>query len=192
MDVKRIAIYFFLIPLLTSCLGGRDKTELKFDDISRGNLLMRGEASLGFDSLKKYILRPKCMSCHAGPDAEPSIDRIDFSSYDVMMKKRFARLVKKGNPEGSRLYKSFFKDDPEERMPPEGSPTLNPTEIQFIYDWIKACAPEKAVDIIPEKCPPTGGGDDDGDDDDFGDDLDNGGDDFDDEDDGDDFDNDEF
>lgn len=113
------------------------------------------------------------MGCHSGPDAKPENDPIDFSTYDSTTIDRFVPVFLKGDPERSRFYQSVFNGE----MPT--SQKLHDKEIQFIKDWILACAPNSPVDTIPDNC-------DDGDDDDDGDC------DFDDDCDDDDFDNDDF
>lgn len=118
------------------------------------NRVISGAASLSFGSLQKYILRPKCMQCHSGSDALPSNDPIDFDTYETTTESRFIPLFIKGKPEKSRLYQSVESG----KMPIEGR--LHNKEIEFIWDWIKACAPNNETDDTPSECK-------DSDDDDF-------------------------
>ncbi|MBK24561.1 MAG: hypothetical protein CME70_11255 [Halobacteriovorax sp.] len=175
----RVIKILILISALSSCV--REKGELKFKDNTlpfKGSLLVQGKAPLSFNSLQKYILKPKCMSCHSTKAGriEPENDPIDFDSYETTMIDRFIPLLKKGLPEKSRLYETVESGE----MPIRGR--LHDKEIKFIANWIKACAPKEEVTTIPENC------EEDGDDDD--DDFDN--DDFDEDNEEDDFDNDEF
>jgi len=147
---------------LSGCLE-RAPSELEFskvDNAFRESQLVQGNAPLNYASLKKYILKPKCMSCHSGPDAKPYNDPIDFSTYETAMVDRFVPLLLKGEPEKSRLFKSVDSGE----MPEEG--TLHPVEIEFIKQWIKACAPKETLTTIPDEC----SSDDDDDDDDWDDD----------------------
>ena len=155
MIVKTILITFIL-TLATSCK--RSPSDLTFksrDDLVRGNQLMTGKAPLNFKSLQKYILKPKCMSCHSGPDAKPKNDPIDFTTYETTMIDRFIPLLVKGKPQKSRLFLSVEEGE----MPVEG--TLSNVEIEFIKKWIEACAPKETPNSIPDDC-------EDGDDDDDG------------------------
>lgn len=127
------------------------------------------------------------MACHStkAGKVEPKLDPIDFDTYESTMKDRFIPVLIKGHPERSRLFEEVESGS----MPIRGK--LHKKEIEFIANWIKACAPKKPVNQIPEKCEDD---DDDDGDDDFGDDdFDEDEDDFDnDEFDNDEFDNDEF
>ncbi len=144
----KISLIYISLLTLSGCLN-RSATDLKFlksNNLFRENLMTRGEAPLNYASLKKYVLKPKCMSCHSGADAKPSKDPIDFSSYEKAMVDRFIPLLIKGKPEKSRLFKSVHSGE----MPEEG--TLHPKEIEFIKQWIKACAPKNTPILIPAKC----------------------------------------
>tara|TARA_R110002049_G_scaffold178078_4_gene345278 strand:- start:5419 stop:5928 length:510 start_codon:yes stop_codon:yes gene_type:complete len=158
MNNGLLVLIFISILSLSGCLE-RSATELKFskpDNTFRENQMIRGEAPLNYASLKKYVLKPKCMSCHSGTDAKPKNDPIDFSSYETAMVDRFVPLLLKGKPEKSRLFKSVDSGE----MPEEG--TLHPAEIEFIKQWIKACAPKETPDTMPDEC------ENDDDDDDWG------------------------
>lgn len=170
MLMKVILITFILIFSVSCKRSPSDLTFKSRDELVRGNQLMTGKAPLNFKSLQKYILKPKCMSCHSGPDAKPKNDPIDFSTYELTMVDRFIPLLVKGKPEKSRLFLSV--EDGE--MPVEGM--LSNIEIEFIKKWIEACAPEDTPTSIPDDCS-DGGDDDDG----PGDDDDGPGDDDDDE-----------
>lgn len=155
---------YLLFILFFSISCGNKPSELKFkrvDNAFSGNLLLNGKAPLDFDSLQKYILKPKCIACHSGPDAKPKNDPIDFNTYETTMVNRFIPLLIKGKPEKSRLYKSVLSGE----MPISGK--LHSIEIEFIKNWIKACAPKIEVIPAPTNCKSD---DDDDDDDDFGDD----------------------
>ena len=145
-----------ILLVLTSC--GRNPSQLTFQErehIPGGGFLIPGDAPVSFESVQDYILKPKCMSCHSGPDAKPSNDPIDFTTYESTMEDRFIPLLIKGDPENSRLYEAVETGD----MPVEG--TLSNKEIEFIRDWIVACAPKKAQNSIPTNCSDDGDGDDD-------------------------------
>lgn len=178
MQIKVLYPLFILI-FISSC--NLQKSDLVFRDNileSQGSLLIRGQVPLSFKSLQRYILKPKCMSCHStkAGKVEPKLDPIDFDSYESMMVERFIPLLIVGKPLKSRLFQSVESGE----MPERGR--LHDKEIAFIAEWIKVCAPNEETGQIPEKCKDAGNDDDFGDDDDFDDD-------FDDEDD---FDNDGF
>jgi len=116
--------------------------------------LLSGRAPLNFNSLKEYILKPKCFSCHSGADAKPENDPIDFTSYESTMIKRFVPLLKKGMPEKSRLYLSVFKGEMPVNRP------LHKTEINFIKKWIEVCAPKESNSDLSADCNDDGGNDD--------------------------------
>ncbi len=152
----KVLLVIFILVISASCK--RSPSDLSFkskDDLVRRNQLATGEAPLNFNSLQKYILKPKCMSCHSGPDAKPNNDPIDFTTYDSTMVDRFIPLLVKGKPQKSRLFLSV--EDGE--MPVDG--TLSNVEIEFIKKWIEACAPKETPNSIPDDC-------EDGDDDDDG------------------------
>lgn len=125
----------------------------------RGNLqaspIIRGEAPLNFSSLQDYILRPKCMSCHSGENSKPENDPINFDSYETTMIRRFVPLLIKGKPEVSRLFISVETGE----MPEQGK--LHEKEIEFISNWIEACAPEETPEVILRDCPSDDDDDDD-------------------------------
>ncbi|MCO4795570.1 MAG: hypothetical protein KC493_17765, partial [Bacteriovoracaceae bacterium] len=96
-----------MLIFLTACQA--EKGPLKFRDNSlpfEANALIRGEAPLGFKSLQKYILEPKCMACHSTKvgRVEPEFDPIDFDTYESTMEEKFIPLLIKGHPEKSRLW----------------------------------------------------------------------------------------
>jgi hypothetical protein len=173
MAIKKIYFLFIIFILASGCLK-RDPSEVQFSktsDVIRSNEMLRGEAPLSYASLKKYVLKPKCMSCHSGPDAKPTNDPIDFSTYETAMVKRFVPLLIKGKPDTSRLFLTVESGE----MPVEG--VLHEKEVEFVKRWIEACAPKNEPEEIPSDCPS-----DDDDDDDDDDDWDDDDDDWDDED----------
>ena len=162
MAIKKIYFLFIIFILASGCLK-RDPSEVQFSktsDVIRSNEMLRGDAPLSYASLKKYVLKPKCMSCHSGPDAKPTNDPIDFSTYETAMVKRFVPLLIKGKPDTSRLFLTVESGE----MPVEG--VLHEKEVEFVKKWIEACAPKNEPEEIPTDCPT----DDDDDDDDWDDD----------------------
>ena len=154
MIMKSLLITFILV-ITASCK--RSPSDLSFksrDELVRGNQLITGEAPLNFYSLQKYILKPKCMSCHSGPDAKPMNDPIDFTTYDTTMVDRFIPLLVKGKPQKSRLFLSVEEGE----MPVDG--TLSNIEIEFVKKWIDACAPKETPTSIPDNCNGNGDNDD--------------------------------
>lgn len=142
--------------LLQSCY--RNKSNLIFENIAQitgSRTLIKDTTPIGFTSLKKLILVPKCISCHSGPEAKPESDPIDFSSYESTMIDRFIPLIVKGNPYKGRLFESVESGE----MPPKIR--LHAREIDFIKKWIEACAPKDDITEMPSECPDDDGGDDD-------------------------------
>jgi len=147
----------FLLFISFSCK--RSPSELTFksrDQLVRGNLLTAGKAPLNYDSLQKFILKPKCMSCHSGSDAKPKNDPIDFTTYESTMTDRFIPLLVKGMPHKSRLFLSVESGE----MPVEGA--LSEVEVDFIKKWIEACAPKDTATSILSDCEIDDGSGDDG------------------------------
>ncbi|MBD66218.1 MAG: hypothetical protein CME62_13490 [Halobacteriovoraceae bacterium] len=127
------SLFFFFV--LTSC--GDNRGELYFEERNVfEQSLLEEDVELNFKTLQREILAPNCMECHSGVNAKPSNDPINFDSYEKMMKDRFIPLLVKGNPQKSRLYESVESG----AMPINGR--LKQYEIDYIKDWISACAPE--------------------------------------------------
>ena len=136
---------FKFILVLVFIFGcNRQPSELIFK--SRDNLerrrdrLLEGKA-LSYINIDKYILRPYCISCHKGNGAP---QKLDFTSYRELTKKRFASLFIKGKPKRSRFYISLTDGS----MPPKSLP-LTKVELRFVADWIKAGTPKIPGDDEP-------------------------------------------
>jgi len=99
---------------------------------------LAGDAS--FASVQKFILSPKCMSCHTGP-ASPK--GVDLSTYAAVL-----REVTPGNPEASPLYLSVTVGS----MPKNGT-RLSTPELDLLRQWILAGALEGAAP--PPPAPPA-------------------------------------
>lgn len=81
-----------------------------------------------FSEINQTIIQTSCISCHSG--SSPS-GGINYSTYAGVLTE-----VTPGNPSTSPFYTSVANGN----MPPEG-PALSSAEIQEIYDWIAAGAP---------------------------------------------------
>ncbi|MCB0414783.1 MAG: hypothetical protein KDD50_10645 [Bdellovibrionales bacterium] len=83
-----------------------------------------------FSSISQLILQPKCTACHGSVKA---VDGIRLDSYDRVFAK--AEMVKLGNPQESKLYKSVHSGE----MPPrsDGYQPLTGEEQSAIYTWIQ-------------------------------------------------------
>ena len=153
--IRERTILLFTLLLTVSCT--RSASDLVFktkSQLQRGSKMQRGQAPLTYESLYKYILKPKCLSCHGAKDAKPVKDPIDFSTYETMMIDRFVPLLIKGKAFKSRLFESVDSGE----MPEEGM--LSAAEIDFIRKWINACAPKTEADIRTDGCKtPTDPGD---------------------------------
>ena len=79
--MSRYALQILILLTFFACRGELSKLDYKSREGIRGeNLVLSGQAPLNFDSLQKYILKPKCMGCHSGSEARPENDPIDFTS----------------------------------------------------------------------------------------------------------------
>ncbi len=82
-----------------------------------------------FSSINRYILRPKCVKCHAPGGIRP---REDYSSYSSTLS---SGGVNPGNANSSRLYLTCADGG----MPDDSAP-LNDNQLNAIRDWINAGA----------------------------------------------------
>jgi mono/diheme cytochrome c family protein len=81
-----------------------------------------------YTEINQTIVQPKCIRCHSA--SAPS-DGVNLSTYAGA----FAQVVA-GNPEQSILYTQV-----QSGAMPQGGPPLTDAEIQDIYNWIGAGAP---------------------------------------------------
>lgn len=93
-----------------------------------------------FATLKSDILDTRCARCHTGPSGDGGVD---LSSYESIL--RNPGLVEPGQPSQSRLYTEVASGDM-----PESGPSLSPSEMQAIEDWILAGAPDGDFDSSSE------------------------------------------
>lgn len=82
-----------------------------------------------FASISQKILVPRCVSCHAGANAE---DGIRYDSYNATL-----ATVNRNTPTQSRLYTSTVSRD----MPTDPTLALTKAETDIILSWIQAGAP---------------------------------------------------
>ena len=92
-------------------------------------------AKHNFKNLYRFILKPKCISCHSGEQAD---DDIDLTTYDNIINHPYYYLVAPGLPLDSSLYLSVQHDDM-----PSKNPHLTKVEKDFIKKWIELNAPFK-------------------------------------------------
>jgi hypothetical protein len=157
---SNMSVLLILFIITTSC-SERNPSPVRYSKIGKNdktvfvkkNKLLSGEAPLNFASLQKYILKPKCISCHSGSDSKPTNDPIDFSSYENMMVKRDIKLFSftRKDSKRSRFYRSLIHIDIEKRMPLE-SKRLTEVELNFIQDWIASCAQKNIATEVPINC----------------------------------------
>ncbi len=81
------------------------------------------------------ILVANCVRCHSGDSAPNGLRLTDYAT--VMKGSLFLPVVRPAAPESSPLYLTTSKAT----MPADGQP-LNQTQVQTIYDWIEAGAPD--------------------------------------------------
>ena len=132
---QSIIFIYPIILILTGCIyQGKKSIPIVSDkpEIIQRPQGLPHDAVVNFKNVYRYILRPKCVSCHSGtePDGE-----IDLSSYDAILNHPFYFVVVPGSPDESSLYQSILFDS----MPTKG-PFLSDKEKSFIENWIKAGA----------------------------------------------------
>ena len=143
-----ISLLIFSLSIFAGCMQ-RNASDVAYVESTRNSTVVdpiSAELPLNYANLKKFILEPKCMSCHSGADAKPKNDPIDFTSYETAMVKRFVPLIVGGKPEISRLFISVDSGE----MPPKVR--LPKGDVDYIRRWIEACAPKDTPSSIPEKC----------------------------------------
>lgn len=131
---------FALFLLLAAC--GRPSRMPTADGLE-----LQSSQSLSFESLNSAIFATKCAACHA-----------NFSTYSGMMSS--GAIVGK-SPEQSPLYQKVASG-----QMPKGGPPLSDAEVQAIYEWISAGAPQSVAGEVPgtgtlpgtQPPPATGGG----------------------------------
>lgn len=94
-----------------------------------------------FESIKKHIFSPKCISCHSGDRP-----RGDLSLESLALIKRSARgpleMEDEGDPDTSGLIVSLVRTDTKRMPPPRSQPALDESEIEVIREWIRLGTPE--------------------------------------------------
>ena len=142
------SLLFIFCAIITGCMqrNPSDVAYIGFAEESTSTGPISADLPLNYKNLKKFILEPKCMSCHSGVDAKPENDPIDFTSFETAMVKRFVPLLIEGKPEISRLFISVDRGE----MPPRGK--LHEQDLDYIKRWIEACAPKETPSSIPAKC----------------------------------------
>ena len=106
-----------------------------------------------FEKRVRPLLATRCLSCHAGPDAEAGL-RLD-SRAGVLAGGDTGPAVVPGDPQASRLVRAIrYVDAP--RMPPEGR--LDDVEIATLEAWIAAGAamPAGGVTAADSSASPAG------------------------------------
>lgn len=103
-------------------------------------LLAEGAAAqqVDFDSEIRPILSDKCFVCH-GPDANTREADLRLDTPEGLFGEDGEEgTVVAGSPEESELIGRITSDDPDERMPPEGSNlTLSPDQISTLTKWVE-------------------------------------------------------
>jgi hypothetical protein len=141
MSKRYYSLYLLFVLGFSSCIYHGEKSDALIyrtvnDD---GTILSRqtlpANAKHNFENLFKFIIKPKCLSCHSGNEPD---DDIDLSTYSNIINHPYYYLVVPGSPLDSSLFISINNDD----MPSDTSP-LSSAEKQFIRKWIELNAPEK-------------------------------------------------
>jgi cytochrome c553 len=95
-----------------------------------------GAGQVDFNRDVRPILAARCFNCH-GPDAESRKAglRLDDPHDAKAMRDGHAAIVA-GDPAASEMWRRLLSDDPDERMPPKGTP-LTAAERDTIKAWIE-------------------------------------------------------
>jgi hypothetical protein len=132
-----LPLYLLIVSTFASCMYGEHKSDATISkrEITNPQIqILPSDAKHNFNNLYKYILEPKCISCHSGDEPD---DDIDLTTYDNILNHPFYFLIVAGAPDESSLYLSVLNDD----MPSEGD-ILTPEEKEFIKKWIELNAPQ--------------------------------------------------
>ncbi|MGK5087359.1 hypothetical protein WDW86_07355 [Bdellovibrionota bacterium FG-2] len=97
-----------------------------------------GTNRASFSWIHKNIIMPKCAMCHTTTEGDgDGLGSANFDDYNGVLK-----LIKIGDPEGSRIYVAVKNKVMPKQM--EGMPAaepLNEDELRAISDWITLGAP---------------------------------------------------
>ncbi len=102
-----------------------------------------GDRPVDFNRDVRPILAARCFNCH-GPDAESRKAglRLDDPHEAKASRDGHAAIVA-GDPDASEVWRRLLSEDPDERMPPKGTP-LTAAERNTIKAWIEQGAPYAA------------------------------------------------
>jgi len=142
MMTKLVLLFSFVAPFAnaqTTCPVGQVWST------SMG-MCMPIPAPTTFRGISRNIFLTTCITCHASHDGDPAEAKIELTNYAVMMTcnqmtgTTHAPFIIPGDPEHSKLYIAVQTG----KMPTteSGAPgqSLTASQIQNIYDWIKAGA----------------------------------------------------
>ena len=136
ISFKALLVVYVTFLFVAGCEIYREEKVL--NDISA-----LGKLQAEFPLINKYILEPKCVSCHSGADVPHGIY---LNGYKAIMESNvFPPLIVPGKPEKSSLYTSIL-----DRKMPKYAPGLADIEKKVIYDWILAGAKERPDDPVNE------------------------------------------
>ena len=114
-----------------------------FGAVLAGSLLARGLEPQVDDlgAQVRAIFASHCVECHGAHLPKPK-GRFGYIE-DLARVGANPKLVVRGRPDDSELYRLLTLQDPEDRMPPEAAKSgpLSSTQIETIRNWIAAGAP---------------------------------------------------
>lgn len=123
-------VFLGVLWLSSACNYRHDKMEMPVN------------AEATFTSVQRYIVEPKCMTCHNGGGSPKGAD---LSSYEAMMA---MGLIVPFKPEQSKLFQRLADGS----MPP-GNP-LAPRDLAMVEAWIRSGAAKDGKPKPPDP-PPT-------------------------------------
>lgn len=101
------------------------------------------DRQVDFNRDVRPILAARCFNCH-GPDAESRKAGLRLDDpHDAKAARDGHAAIVAGDPAASEVWRRVLSDDPDERMPPKGTP-LTAAERDTIKAWIEQGAPYAA------------------------------------------------
>ncbi|MCJ8276108.1 MAG: hypothetical protein HRT44_04900 [Bdellovibrionales bacterium] len=120
--------------------GGQGVTQEK----SLTDLLASPE-KIVFDDVKKFVLEPSCVECHASSGNK--FARVDVSSMAALKGENSKPVLIPFDPEGSKVYSTLVLPmNTSLHMPPRNKPQLSEDQINLVFQWIENGAKTEYVE----------------------------------------------
>jgi mono/diheme cytochrome c family protein len=127
--------------------GGDDKPD-------RSPVPAAGSRPVSYLREVRPILAQHCFRCH-GPDEATRKGKLRLDLKDNALAARKGKhVIAAGDPHGSLVWERITSEDPESRMPPEGTTTLTKKQIATLKAWIEQGAKwEEHWSLLPPTKP---------------------------------------